>query len=497
MGSCSISGTTATGSGCTGAEVYKDFLAARKLSVDPMLFVGTNGGQVHALRSSNGTEIMAYYPAGVFEGWNDIDNDGVKDAGETEKKMYSLTQDSYDHRFFVDGSATTSDAFIGSTWKTYLVGGLGAGGRSVYAIDVSDSTFNSSDFKWEFTHANLGLTYGKPTIARFSNNKWYAVFPNGLDSTGDKASVFVVNLTNAADFHELTVTNGDSAASPNGMMTVGVALDSNRTASYIYGGDIKGNVWKFNVSASTFPAGTKLFTARDSGNLVQSITGGIRIGKFPGGPGNLVYFGTGKYFENADKDFKVSSIPQIDSFYAVWDDGSSSNIVPGNLQEQTFTTTGNLRTATKNAVDYSGGDKGWYVDLTKNGTKQGERVIGTPLLSGSRIIFISIIPSGGDKCIANGISWLNELNALDGNQRDEKVLDTNGDGVIDGADAEVAGIQKDGIISDPSIIATGGDDEKKIMGSTSSSNSIITVTEDAANSESVGGAGRMSWQQLQ
>jgi Tfp pilus tip-associated adhesin PilY1 len=39
--------------------------------------------------------------------------------------------------------------------------------------------------------------YGKPTITRFSNNKWYAVFPNGTDSNGDKASVFVVNLTNA------------------------------------------------------------------------------------------------------------------------------------------------------------------------------------------------------------------------------------------------------------------------------------------------------------
>jgi type IV pilus assembly protein PilY1 len=104
-----------------------------------MLFAGTNGGcDARAELLPSGSEIMAYYPAGVFEGWNDINNNGVQDAGETEKKLYNLTQSTYDHRFFVDGAGTTSDAFIGSSWKAFFVGGLGAGGRSVYAIDASD-----------------------------------------------------------------------------------------------------------------------------------------------------------------------------------------------------------------------------------------------------------------------------------------------------------------------------------------------------------------------
>jgi Tfp pilus tip-associated adhesin PilY1 len=496
LGSCSISGMTATGTGCTGAEVYAAYLANRKATATPMLFAGTNGGAMHVLNSTSGSEIMAYYPAGVFEGWDDINNNGVKDAGETEKKLYNLTQSTYDHRFFVDGAGTTSDAFIGSSWKAFFVGGLGAGGRSVYAIDASDASFGPSDIKWEFTNTNLGYSYGKPTIARFSNNKWYAVFPNGTDSNGDKASVFVVSLTNASDYHELTVSNGDSAASPNGMMTVAVSQDNERTAEYIYAGDMKGNIWKFYVGGGAWPSGTKLFTAKDSGGLTQSITGGLRIGKHPASLGNLVYFGTGKYFENVDKDYKVSSVPQIDSFYAVLDDGTT-NMTRGSLQVQTFTTTGGLRTGSTNVVDYTT-KQGWYIDLTVNGAKQGERVISTPVLSGSRLIFVSIVPSGGDKCISNGTSWLNELDALDGSMLDEKVLDTDNDGDIDASDTKVTSVQLDGMASEPSILDGGdGQSEKKIMGSTSASSSIITVTEKKGATESLGGSGRMSWQQIQ
>jgi type IV pilus assembly protein PilY1 len=63
-------------------------------------------------------------------------------------------------------------------------------------------------------------------------------------------------------------------ASPNGMMTVAVSQDNERTAEYIYAGDMKGNIWKFYVGGGAWPSGTKLFTAKDSGGLTQSITGG-------------------------------------------------------------------------------------------------------------------------------------------------------------------------------------------------------------------------------
>ena len=143
-------------------------------------------------------------------------------------------------------------------------------------------------------------------------------------------------------------------------------------------------------------------------------------------------------------------------------------------------------------------EKGWYIDLTENGTKKGERVVSTPVLSGSRIIFVSIVPSGGDKCISNGTSWLNELNALDGNQLDDKVLDTNGDGKIDNLDTKVSSVQLDGMASEPSILQSGdGKSEKKIMGSTSATSSILTVTEKPSESPAVGGTGRMSWEQVQ
>jgi len=189
--SCSVSGTTSTGSGCTGAETYAAFVTTNTTRT-PMLYVGANDGVLHGLTANSGAERVAYVPAAVYQQWNDTNDNNVKDAGETENKLFSTTQREYigtdTHHFFVDGASTAADAFIGNNWKTYLVGGLGAGGRSYFALDITNpsafttSVAANSVVKWEFMNDNLGYSFGKPIIGRLGNNKWYAFFPNGTDS---------------------------------------------------------------------------------------------------------------------------------------------------------------------------------------------------------------------------------------------------------------------------------------------------------------------------
>ena len=102
---------------------------------------------------------------------------------------FSNTQ--YAHNFFVDATPGTGDLFYGSAWHTWLVGGLGAGGAAIYALDVTNPTQLSpranaatlvhrrvelGDHQlqptWPACGNNLGNTYGTPQIRRFHNGNW-------------------------------------------------------------------------------------------------------------------------------------------------------------------------------------------------------------------------------------------------------------------------------------------------------------------------------------
>ena len=96
------------------------------------------------------------------------------------------------------------DADGGSgAWRTLLVGGLGAGGRGVYALDVTDpADFLTSESTaadrvlWDIVggdtgFTNLGYTYSKPEIVRMPDDTyggvWTAVFGNGYKSPDGRA----------------------------------------------------------------------------------------------------------------------------------------------------------------------------------------------------------------------------------------------------------------------------------------------------------------------
>lgn len=504
---CQINGEVSTGSDCTGAETYNAYITGSAKSRTPMLYVGANDGMLHGIvaGADGGQERLAYIPRGVYYDWTDVNNNGridPEEKGTVIKKFHELTQEGYDHRYFVDGAPFGGDAFVNGQWRSFISGGSGTGGRSVYLIDVTDpSSFSANNVIWDFEHENLGLTMSNTIITRLPNGKWYSVFGNGLNSGGHKASIFMVNIEDHTDYLQLETGVGGTGEE-NGMMSVQVRVDADRNAIAIYGADIRGNIWRFNTDGMTSanasaPRSHLVFTAKDASGNLQPITGGIRIGRHPTGLGSLVYFGTGKYFETIDKDYKADSLPRHDTFYAILDDGSDNpSIIRGDLTQQEFIPLGtDYRTATKHPVDFKS-TPGWFIDL-KAGANQGEKVVTTPVLSGSRIIFVSMLPAVGDRCISTGSSWLNELDALTGAMLDTPPLDTNNDGRVNSEDDIVASALLDGYASEPLIISA-GEVDFKLMGSTSTTKSVITIAEAPPRSAAAaGGRGRMSWQQLQ
>ena len=474
----------------------------------PMLLVGANDGMLHIFKATannqgGGEELLAYAPNLVFD------------------KLNKLTNPDYVHQFYVNGPPTVIDAVLDDNqWHTVAVGSLGAGGKGYYALDITNAnnaaeTAAASTVLWEFTDPDLGYTIGQASVVKLPSGEWAAVFGNGYGSTNHQASLYVVDLASGDLISKFDTGVGD-ADNPNGL-TSPVVVDINRDyiADYVYAGDLHGNLWKFDFSSQEV-----LFEAADNATTPnpQPITVLPAVGLNPHGDGQMIYFGTGKYFELEDNDV---SAPKLQSFYAVIDDNTPP-LAPmdrDDLLQQTIDIQASFTFPGAAAVDERTFDvrvtsdyalsplmhKGWYLDLVPpSGVLEGERVINNPVLKDGKVIFTTTIPSN-NPCDFGGSGWLMEFDAQDGGPLAQSPFDLNADGVIDETDLYNSGnlIQaiggkqsKVGLPQTPTIVDAGRVEYKYVSGSTTTSGdgSSIEVTRESSEYNELK---RLYWMQLQ
>lgn len=132
-----------------------------------------------------------------------------------------------------------------------LLGSAGAGGKSVFALDVTDPTqFVTSSVLWEFTSADMGYTIPQPTMGQLADNSWVALIPNGYDSAEQEGKLVVLDLKDGSAVNVLQ-TNASLSGKLNGLSTpVPVDLDGDRKTDLLYAGDLLGNLWRFDVRSS-------------------------------------------------------------------------------------------------------------------------------------------------------------------------------------------------------------------------------------------------------
>lgn len=420
----------------TGYSAFTTTYANRS----PTVYVGANDGMLHGFNSSTGNEVLAYVPSEVY------------------KNLSSLSDPTYasNHKFYVDGSPNYGDAYINSTWRTVLLSGLNAGGRGIFALDITDPTQfseanSSKNVLFEYnstTDTDTGYIWQQPLILKMNTGKWAAVFGNGVDSTGTGLStLFVVDLATGTLVKKISVGTG-SVSAPGGITGIAaVDKDGNGTADYVYATDINGYVWKFDLSSSSTANWGNYYGTKALFSAGQPITITPQVSVSPNG-GYLIYFGTGKYLENGDNTTTAQN-----AFYGIRDPDVATATMPittSTLQQQTISTTtvGTTvyRTMSSNAVNYTT-QNGWYVNLPLS----GERVVTNPVLRNGRIIFTTLVPSTAT-CSYGGTSWLMEFNYLTGGQLTTQAFDTNGDGTINSSDTIVAGVQLGSIASAPTVL---------------------------------------------
>ncbi len=502
---------------------YKTFASNNRGRL-PMLYVGGNDGMLHGFSAKDGTEKIAYVPHGVVQ------------------NISQLTDSSYTHRYYVDGSPLSGDVNLGTAdtadWRTYLVGTLGAGGRGFFVLDVTkpgpeDSSSSVPAPTTNFTEANaaslvvmdktaapandaappakpvdpnadpdIGHIFGNPVVAESdtqhalqitptNNGRWAYITGNGYNSVNERPVLLIQYLDGDKSLQMIpAAATGTAEAVGNGLSTPQfLDVNGDGTPDFVYAGDLRGNMWKFdisNVDAAQWGvafSGNPLFTAtytNSSGSSSrQPITAPpvLRPNRDVGGL--MVAFGTGQNLTEGDRtDTSTQTVYSIldNTRYEVESTGDNkgkvkvktSSPTPATvsgrsvLQAQTVdsgTGTGtagsgnstgrSFWTLTSQAVDYDCTGKtsctvkkGWYMDLPV----AGERVTTSfDFYDGSNILEIisekpasgSATASGEEVCAPQPQAakpFRTLVNIASGTTAKPPIMDVNGDGLYNASD---------------------------------------------------------------
>ena len=472
-----------------------------------IVYMGTNDGMMHAFNSSNGVERWAYVPSMVIP------------------NMWKLADQNYQnlHTNYVNGSPITSDvctancanAVTGTStdpvWKTILVGGLNGGGRGYYALDITDPT--TPKLLWEFTTTgangsstddDLGYTYGQAIVTQRTDGRWVVVVTSGYDNgnTGPTLAaqspagtgvgfLFVLDAGTGQILSKISTGVG-TAANPSGLAKIG-GFNSDpggNKVSFIYGGDLLGNLWRFDINdpaSAAIGTGSVLKFATlfaDSGASVpQPIMTTPILGTILGK--RVVFVGTGKYLEPSDL-----ATTQVQTQYAIKDDNVTATIVnprtqPTMVQQYLINNpdgsstrlSASSSTATaqgSNTVNF-GVNLGWFVDFPSSGERAN---IDAALIQGTLLV-PTIVPASSS-CSPGGFGWLNFLN-----------YSTGASVVTPG----LSGVRLDATIVGLNVLYISGNPVVEAVTSTNPTPTIVPGVQFAATAAGFAGQ-RVQWREL-
>ena len=421
-----------------------------------------NDGMVHAFNSLTGVEEWVYVPNLLISNAKDPLNTSTSLLNTRSRKA------SFNHYFLLDGTPVAGDIDFNNagttgnattSWGTIAVGGFGKGGRGYYALNLTATTATdeagaASKALWEFPRSitnstqrasaflNMGYSFGKPIIVKTTAAGWVALVTSGYnngtnsgDSGGDGLGhLYVLNAKTGDLIADLTTTgcHATPTTNPCGLASINAYVenkDIDNTVEIAYGGDLYGNVYRFDLRGATVGGWSvsKLAKLR-SGTLVsdpvQPITTVPELAKLTisGTDKYFVYVGTGMFLGKTDLPCPPSPATcswtpdsqstQTQTMYGLVDPRDGTTLpdpLLNSLVAQTYTTSSNTRTFTTNTVNYST-QNGWYANFTA-----GERLVTDPALASGALLFTSSIPST-TACIPGGSSWLYALDYQTGGQ---------------------------------------------------------------------------------
>jgi len=379
-----------------------------------MVFVGANDGMLHAFDINTGQEKWAFIPNNLLA--------KLKDLACT-KALCGLD---YCHEYFVDLSPKVAEIYVGGFKKTVLVGGERGGGNAFFALDITDPSADGVLPMWEFTDQYLGESWTFPTVERCwlgGAERWVAFIGSNFNTKDSKGYLFGVDV---ATGEKMGFERRLADAPENSLPSLrAIDFDQDGFTDRIFVGSLTGKLFMVEIAkdADANPNGKgwtckHIFTTQSAGGESQPITipTSLSLYRDMGGETHIMaYFGTGKYFDLADKDDDT-----VQSFYAIKDNYMALGV--GGLADQT-------EASVCTPMD---DEFGWFMNFDKN---PGERVISSSMVLGGYVFFTTFQPSD-DPCEAGGLARLYVVNYDNGCVPAGPVIDVDGDGDVDQADMD-------------------------------------------------------------
>ncbi|MDH5356773.1 MAG: PilC/PilY family type IV pilus protein, partial [Gammaproteobacteria bacterium] len=309
----------------------------------------------------------------------------------------------------------------------------------------------------------------RPVIGMTNAGTWVAVFGNGYESTTGEASLFIVDIEKGTDGvwdigdYQKISTGVGTVGDKNGLAPPALAdIDGNGTIDRAYAGDLRGNMWVFDLT-STSPGGWTI--ANKSGGTSaplfttatkQPITAKPVLASHPtvpnssqNSPNIMVYFGSGQYLVNGDK---VTTDTQ--AFHGVWDMGKAQLTQSDLVQQQFDANYTQGRVLTRNPVDYSLA-QGCFFNLPDS----GERSVTPPIARADTVFFNTFVPDN-KACSIGGYGYRFAVDMSTCGSPLLATIDSNGDSVVDDndyvsngvTDSTLAAVRQEGYLPEPVFI---------------------------------------------
>ncbi len=226
--------------------------------------------------------------------------------------------------------------------------------------DYSDGLDNDGDgevdeegeMAFVYQDDDMGYSFSDPVIVRSyksfnetdqalgneADNPWIVVFGNGYGSKNGHAVLYILDAWTGTLLRKIDT----GASGNNGLSTVtAVDVDNDRRVDFVYGGDLLGNMWKFDLTdrdpenwgvsfgsdiPAANPAGKQRIDWQDESSGLhdtpeplfsasgQPITTAADVMYHPTKPGYLVIFGTGRFLGEPDR-----SNTDQQTIFGIWD----------------------------------------------------------------------------------------------------------------------------------------------------------------------------------
>ena len=387
------------------------------------IFAATNEGYLHAFDAITGQEKFAFMPKELLK---NIDPQFLE-AGTAK-----------DHKYGIDGFLTY--------WKNddhvYLYFGLRRGGRSYYALDVTD--IDKPKILWEKTASTsssdalstLGQSWSAPYLARVGmqdgTKKEVIIVTGGYDPEEDRDDSEASEAVTASmgnDVFIFDATNGDLIWSlRNNLKNTGIVnsipggarildINNNGLVDRLYFADTGGNIWRLDLSEKI---GSESAHDTESKLVKLAALGGEEENarKFYTEPDVSVMRLSGKtiFAISVGSGFRAHPLNKSieDSFFVIKDvspysplkttgKGSYETITTNGLAEVKIEeTNGGVRVTQIDFDKASKVRKGWFVKLPED----GEKVLSTSITFNGSVVFTTLVPKpltsgvGIDECAA-------------------------------------------------------------------------------------------------